>query len=194
MYNILYMNILHNINEEDIKKKMEFCLINFKKNINKFNINFLDISIISNLLIDYYNKKIFLYKLSNISIEKKSCFRIFLFDKNIKNIVKKSILSLNLDLNINEDRNDILIYIPPLTEEKRFYFIKLLKKEFELSKICIRNVRKYFKVKFKFSIKNFNYNKDEINKFNILLQKLTDLYISKLDILFYKKKNNILNM
>ncbi len=194
MYNILYMNILQNINEKDIKKKMKLCLINFEKNINKFNIHFLDTNIISNLLIDYYNKKIFLYKLSNIFIEKNNCCRISLFDKNIKNIVKKTILSLNLDLNINEDKDDILIYIPPLTEEKRFYFVKLLKKEFELSKISIRNIRKYFKIKYKSLIRNFNYNKDKINKFNILLQKLTDLYISKLDILFYKKKNNILNI
>ncbi len=185
------MNILNNINEIDIKKKMNLCLVNFKEKISKFNINFLDTNIISNLLINYYGKKIFLYKLSNILIEKKSCFRICLFDKSIKNIVKKSILSLKLDLNINEDKNDILIYISPITCEKRFYLIKLLKKEFELSKISIRNIRKCFKIKFKSFIKN---NRDEINKFNFLLQKLTDLYIEKLNILFKNKKKNILNI
>ncbi len=185
------MSILENISKKHIKKKMELCLINFKKKINKFNINFLDTNIISNLLIDYYNKKVFLYKLSNISIERKNCFRIGLFDKSIKNIVKKSILSLKLDLNINEDNDDILIYIPPLTEEKRFYLIKLLKKEFELSKISIRNVRKYFKIKFKSFIKN---NKDEINEFNFLLQEITNLYIEKLVTLFKNKKKNILNI
>ncbi len=183
------MNILEYINKLNIKKKMESCLNNFKKNINKFNINFLDSSIISNLLINYYNKKIFLYKLSKISIEKKNCFRICLFDKTIKNIVKKSILSLNLNLNINEDKDDILIFIPPLTEEKRYYFIKLLKKEFELSKISIRNVRKYFKNKIKLLIKNINISKDEENKLNFLLQKITNLYINNLNILFLKKKD-----
>ncbi len=185
------MNILENIDKDYIKKKMKLCLINFKKNISKFNINFLDTNIISNLLINYYNKKVFLYKLSNIFIEKKNCFRICLFDKSIKNIVKRSILSLNLDLNINEDDNDILIYIPPLTEEKRFYYIKLLKKEFELSKISIRNVRKYFKIKFKSLIKN---NKDKINEFNSLLQEITNLYIKKLNILFKNKKSDMLNI
>ncbi len=188
------MNILEYINELDIKKKMEICLINFKKNINKFNINFLDVNVISNLLINYYGKKIFLNKLSKISIEKRCCFRICLFDKNIKNIVKKSILSLNLNLNLNENKNDILIFIPPLTEEKRFFFIKLLKKEFELSKISIRNIRKYFNNKIKLLIKNITYSKDEKNKFCFLLQKNTNLYINKLDILFNNKKKNILNL
>ncbi len=185
------MNILNNISKIDIEKKMNLCLINLKKKISKFNINFLDTNIISNLVIDYYGKKTFLYKLSNIFIEKKNCFRICLFDKNIKNIVKKSILSLKLNLNINEDKNDILIYISPMTGEKRLYLIKLLKKEFELSKVSIRNVRKYFKIKFKSFIKN---NKDKINEFNLLLQKLTDLYIEKLNILFKNKKKSILNI
>ncbi len=183
------MNISNNISKINIDNKMNEILDIYKNNINNLNLNFLDKNIISKILIDCYGKKFFLYKLSRIFLENNYTIRISLFDKNIKKIVKKSIYMYNLDLNINEDNDDIIIYIPPITEEKKINIIKLLKKETELYKIMIRNVRKKFKNK----IKLCNISKDEKNIFNKILQKLTDLYINKINILYLDKEKKIIN-
>ncbi len=187
------MNTLNNINKTSIINKMDKVLMNYKNNINNYNFNILDKNIISNIKINYYGKLIYLYKLSNILLENKSIIRVVLFDRNIKNLVKKSIISYGLDLNISDDKNDILICIPPLTQDKKNNFIKLLKKETELFKVYIRNIRKKIKNKIKLLVKSINYSKDEEKNINIILQNLTDLYINNIDKLFIEKKNQLLN-
>ncbi len=171
--------------------KMDKCLNSFKLNIKKFNLSSLDLNIIGNIFINYFGKKILLNKLSNISMEK-NFFKISLFDKNIKNIVKKSILNLNLDVSIFEKNNDILVRIPILTEEKRYKIIKLLKNETELSKIFIRNIRHEFKKKIRILFVEKKISKDENKIFNKKLQNITNLYIKKIESLFLNKKENLI--
>ncbi len=171
--------------------KMDKCLNSFKLNIKKFNLNSLDLNIIGNIFIDYFGKKVLLNKLSNIFMER-NFFKISLFDKNIKNIVKKSILNLNLDVSIFEKNNDILIRIPILTEEKRYKFVKLLKNETELVKICIRNIRHEFKKKIRILFINKEISKDENKIFNKKIQNITNLYIKNIEFLFLNKKKYLI--
>ncbi len=186
------MNKFNGFNKLNIEDKFKECLFNYINKISKFNINFLDTKIISDLLINYYGESIPLSKLSKICIDN-TIIKISLFDKNIKNIVKKKIFLLNLNLNINDDKDDILIYIPPLTQEKRFFFVKLLNKEKELAKISIRNIRMNFKNKIKLIYKK-EFSIDEEKNILNKLQKYTDFYINKINLIFIEKKKKILGI
>ncbi len=175
--------------KDDVKNKMLECVVSCQKNINRFNIHNMDSKIISSLYIDYYGKKTPLSKLSRIVVESSNSFRIFLFDYSIKNNVKKCIFLSKLDVNVVEDKNDLIIILPYLTEERKEKFLKLLKSEIELSKICIRNIRRKFKNKFKLMLKNKVISENDNMNLNLNLQKITNIYIKKLDIIFLNKKN-----
>ncbi len=184
--------MLDKINKNIIESKMTSCIKSFKKNIIKYNIDNLNINIIGDLLINYYGKKICLSKISRIVIENNYMFRISLFDLSIKNIVKKIIYNTGLDYNIIDDKNDILIYVSIITEDKKNKIIKLLKDNVELTKICIRNIRRYFNNKIKLLLKKKIISEDEKNKLILDLQKITNFYIDKINIIFIKKKEKIL--
>ncbi len=179
--------------ENDIKKKMLECIVSCQNNINKYNVNSLNISLISNLSINYYGNKVFLHKLSRITVENFNSIRISLFDKKIKNDVKKCIFLLKLDLNVMEDKNDLIIYLPSLTQERKKKNLKLLKGEIELFKICIRNVRRDFKKKSRLMLKNKIISENENLNINIKLQKITCIYIEKLNDIFLSKKKELIS-
>ncbi len=175
--------------KDSIKNKMWECVLSCQKNINRFNIHNMNLKIISSLYIDYYGKKTSLSKLSRLIVESSNSIRIILFDYSIKNNVKKCIFLSKLDVNVVEDKNDLIIILPFLTEERKKKNLKLLKSEIELSKICIRNIRRKFKNKFKLMLKNKVISENENINFNLNLQKMTNFYIKKLDIIFLNKKN-----
>ncbi len=182
------MNIF---NEIDIKKKMDKCIFSCEKNINKYSINNINTKIISDLLIDYYGNKIALYKLSKIIVENYNSLRVSLFDNSIKNVVKKCICLSKLDLNVVNDKNDLIVYLPLLTEERKIKILKLLKNEIELSKISVRNVRREFKNRFRLFFKKKIISKDEEIIISNKLQKITEFYIKKLEVIFISKKNRL---
>ncbi len=188
------MNNILDLYEKDLSNKMDNIVISFKKKINKFRTNRIDIGIISNLKINYYGKNCLLSNISRILVENNSTLRISLFDKN-KNIIKsveRKILSENIDLYPIIENNDLLIRVPPLTEEKKIKIIKLLKSELELGKIYIRNIRKIFKSKIKKNLKNKKLSIEEEKYFFKKLQKITDFNIKIINNIFLNKKKEII--
>ncbi len=181
----------YELNEEKIEIEMNKCVCSFKEKISKYNLNFNNINIISNLYIDYYGYKTKLYKLSNICFEN-NCFKISLFDKKIKNKVRNIIETSNLNLTTNICDNNIIVNLPPITEQYRIKILNLLKKDLEFFKISIRNKRKFFKNNIKILLKNKIFSKDESLLLNNKLQFMTNKYIKILSMLFLNKKKNIL--
>ncbi len=181
---------MEKFSEFDIKKEMSECVVNFKKNINRY-IGNIKTEIISRLLVDYYGNKVFLYKLSRITIENFNSLRISLFDSSVKNSVKKSIYLSKLDLNITDSGKDLIVYLPLLTEERKKKILKLLKNDMELAKVLIRNIRRKFKNRFKIFVKNGSLSQDEEKNINIHLQKNTDFYIKEIKSIFLSRRNKL---
>ncbi len=185
--------MLYNFDEVNINDKMLKCILSLENEFRKYNVTCVNKELITHLLIDYYGEKIFLNKISKITVDSNFVLRVSLFDKSIKNIVKKSISLSKLDLNISDNKDDILIYFPAITEERRIKLIKLLKNQSELSKISIRNIRREYKNKFKKMLKNKQISINKEQDWNKKLQKITNLYINKIENLFFKKKKKIIN-
>ncbi len=178
-------------NEVCIKDKMDKCVVICQNNISKYNINNINTKLISNLLIDYHGSKVYLYKLSRIIIENFNSLRISLFDRNVKKSVKKCIYLSKLDLNVTDDKDDLIVNLPLLTKDRKIKILKLIKNEIELSKISIRNIRREFKNKFRLLLKKKIISKDEEILFNNKLQKITEFYIKKLEVILINKKNTL---
>ncbi len=178
----------------DINNKMNDCLVNFNNKISDFNVNNnINLNLIYNLCINYYGNNIKLNKLINIVVNDNNSLKISLFDKNIKNKVRNVIESLNLNITSNLDGDDIIINLPIITEDYRRNILNLLKKQLELFKINIRNIRCFFRKKFINLLKSNILSKNDNNILINKLDKITLNYINLLILNFNKKKKNILN-
>ena len=181
-------SLIHNISN-----KMNKCLENFKKSINSIRTGRVSSSLLDCITIDYFGHKTQLKKLSNITIENASTLKISVFDNTIVNQIKNAILNSKLDISPILQGNIIKIILPNLTEERRKNLFKLVRSESEKSRINIRNLRRYAHDILKKYVKDKIINSDMEYKINNEIQKITDNYIKKINVLLNRKEDEIMN-
>ena len=88
---------------------------------------------------------------------------------------------------------NIIINIPPLTEERRLILIKQIKNEGEKGKISIRSVRKESNEYIK-KLSNDGASEDEIRTGEDQIQKITNSYIEKIDNIIGIKEKELITI
>ena len=96
----------------------------------------------------------------------------------------------NLGLNPQNDGENIIINIPPLTEERRLILVKQIKGEGEKGKISIRSVRKESNEYLK-KLSNEGLSEDAIRDGEGEIQKITDIKINRIDEIIKTKETEI---
>lgn len=116
------------------------------------------------------------------------------WDKSIVGEVRQGILAANIGLNPSVDGVILRISLPPLTSEDREKYVKLLSTKLENGKVMIRQIRGDAMRDIKKSFEDKETSEDE--KFNSEkhLQEITDEYISKIDQLGDRKKQELLQI
>ena len=95
--------------------------------------------------------------------------------------IEKAIKQSDLNINPVNDGTSIRLTIPPLTEERRKEFVKILGKKAEEGKVSIRKVRQNANDQGKALVKKGEASEDESKRSQDSLQKLTDRYIIEID-------------
>nr|BET44443.1 MAG: ribosome recycling factor [Candidatus Aschnera chinzeii] len=182
---------------DDIKKNieisMEKTIETLKNKINTIHTGRASTDLLQNIKIEYYGKFVLLNELSNITVENSKTIKITLFDHTLCNVVKKAIISSNLDINPIISNNIIRVVLPPLTEDRRKHLIKLVQNNIEEGKIFIRNIRRDANEKIKILLKNKNISKDDEYYAQTDIQLITNKFIEKIDNLLKNKKKDLMN-
>ena len=84
--------------------------------------------------------------------------------------------------------------MPPLTEERRMDFIKLVKSEVEQSRVAIRNIRRDANSKVKDMLKKKEISEDDEKQMNEYIQKITDSYIGNADSILKDKETDLMQV
>ena len=108
--------------------------------------------------------------------------------------IEKAIINSDLGLNPAVAGTNIRIAMPPLTEERRMDFIKLVKNEVEQTKVAIRNIRRDANTKAKELVKNKEISEDDEKNHNDQIQKLTDLHIGNIDDILKDKEADLMQV
>jgi len=102
------------------------------------------------------------------------------WEKNMLVPIERAIMEANIGINPQNDGIVIRLVVPPLTEERRKDLVKKVKEEAERGRITVRNIRKDANEKIK-KLKGESVSDDEIKTGEAEVQKMTDLYIVKVD-------------
>lgn len=94
--------------------------------------------------------------------------------------IERAIMEANIGINPQNDGIVIRLVVPPLTEERRKDLVKKVKEEAERGRITVRNIRKDANEKIK-KLKGEGVSDDEIKTGEGEVQKMTDIYIVKVD-------------
>ena len=146
---------------------------------------------LDSVIIDYYGSPTPLNQASNINTPDAKTISVQPWDKSMLELMEKAILDSNLGFTPNNNGEMIIINVPPLTEERRFSLVKQLKSELENAKVSIRSSRKdsndYLK-------KLEGLSEDIIKDAENEIQRVTDEFSKKVDVLFSKKESEIMTV
>jgi ribosome recycling factor len=116
------------------------------------------------------------------------------FDRVNMGPIEKAIQAAGLGLNPSNDGKVIRIPIPPLTEERRREYVKLLHKYAEDGRVAVRQVRREANDDIKRREKANEISEDESRREHDEVQKLTNQYIEKVEELLKHKEVEIMEV
>ena len=147
-------------------------------------------NMLSSIKVEYYGILTPLNQISNINTPDSQTISIQPWEKDKLQDIEKAITSSDLGLNPQNDGENIIINIPPLTEERRMILVKQIKGEGEKGKISIRSVRKESNELMK-KLSNEGVSEDAIKDGENEIQRITDSKINRVDEIIKSKEEEI---
>ena len=185
--------MLDNIKKES-EQKMIKSVESLKSNLAKIRTGRAHPSILDGIKVDYYGNESPLPQVSSIKVEDARTLILVVWEKDMVSKIEKAIINSDLGLNPAVAGTNIRIPMPPLTEERRMDFIKLVKNEVEQTRVAIRNIRRDANTKAKDLVKNKEISEDEEKQANEHIQKITDSYIKNSDEILKDKEADLMQV
>ena len=183
-----------------LKEILEDTEIGMEKSLGALDVAFKKIrtgratpSLLDSIKVNYYDKLTPLAQVASISIEDAKTLAISPWEKGIVQDIEKAISESELGLNPATSGDTIRVILPDLTEETRRDFIKKAKAEAENAKVSVRNVRRDGNSQLKEFLKEKEISEDEERQGEEEIQKLTDLFVEKVDAALEAKEKDLLD-
>jgi len=151
-------------------------------------------ALVDRLHIDYYGAPTPLQSLANVTAPEARLLVIQPYDRSAIGAIEKAIQKSELGLNPANDGTLIRIPIPPLTEERRKEFVKVVKQKAEAARVSIRNIRRDEVDHIRKIEKDGEVGSDDVDRGLTQLQKITDRFVAKVDDVAQKKEQEILEV
>jgi ribosome recycling factor len=178
---------------DQCKEKMEAAIKHLEKELVHIRAGKASPAMIDGVQIEYYGTLTPLSQVSNISTPDARTIAIQPWEKNLIPVIEKAILAANLGLNPENNGEIIRVNIPALTEERRKQLVKQSGQEGEIAKISIRTARKESNESLKKLLKE-GLSEDIEKDAEADVQKLTDEFGKKVDVLVEAKEKDIMTI
>ncbi len=182
------LNDLYNETKSDMGKAVQ----SLKKELDRVRTGRASLSLLDGIRVDYYGTLTPLDQMASLSVPESRLITIQPWDASVIKDIEKAILASSLGLTPSSDGKMIRIAIPPLTEERRKELVKVVHQMCEDHKVGIRNVRRDSNDMIKSFKKEGDISEDDAFKGQDQIQKITDEYIEKIDVIYKEKEKEIL--
>ncbi len=165
------------------KSKMEKALEVLKDDFGTVKTGKANPQLVESVVINAYggSARLKVMELSTIHVQDPQTIIITPFDQSVLGEIERGISDSQMGLGLAVDGNLIRVTIPPLTQERREEFVKLVHQKAENGKIMIRQVRQEAKNDIDKLNKEGHISEDEVERWEKEIQKLTDEFTEKID-------------
>ena len=177
--------------ETRVNLDMENPIKHFEKELATIRAGRASTKLIEDIKAEVYGQLMPLRELATLSAPEASLITIQPWDKSIIIEIEKAISLSDLGVSPINDGNIIRIQLPQMSSDRREELNKVLNKKTEECKIGIRNVRKEYHNLIRETEKKRDISEDFAKRLTETLQKITDVFIKKSDVMNEKKANEI---
>ncbi|MFT5969538.1 MAG: ribosome recycling factor [Flavobacteriales bacterium] len=178
---------------DSAKEQMQKALKHLETEMLKIRAGKANPVMLQGIMVDYYGSMTALAQVANVGTPDARTLTVQPWEKAMIEPIEKAILNSNLGFNPMNNGDQIMINIPPLTEERRGGLAKQAKAECEHCKVSVRNARKDANDEIK-KLGKDGLSEDLAKDAEAQIQKITDAHISKTDELFDSKEKDIMTI
>jgi ribosome recycling factor len=149
-------------------------------------------ALLDTVRVEAYGAKMPLNQVATITTPEAALIVLQPFDRGVIGDIERGIRMADLGLNPVNDGKVIRIPIPPLTEERRREYAKMLHKMAEEGRVSVRQARHTARDEIKAKVKEHELGEDEGRRQETEIQKMTDDYIAKIEELLKHKEQEIM--
>jgi ribosome recycling factor len=151
-------------------------------------------ALLDTVRVDAYGSMMPLNQVGTVSAPEPRLLVVQPWDKGLIGPIEKAIQNSDLGLNPSNDGNLVRVPIPPLTEERRKEYARLLHKQAEEGRVAVRQARKEANDEIKHRQKDEGLSEDDVRREQGEVQKLTDQYITRIDELLKHKEAEVMEV
>jgi ribosome recycling factor len=151
-------------------------------------------ALIDKVMVPYYGTPTPLNQLAQISAPEARLLVVQVYDKSQIGAIEKALRSGDQGLNPASDGQVIRVPIPPLTEERRREYVKLVRQKAEEARVAVRNVRRDEVHRIDQLQKDGEVAEDDAKRGTARLQKITESQIEKIDALAGRKETEVMEI
>ena len=177
--------------QEITKEEMDKVISNFHSTLSVLRTGRPNPNMLNNVLIDYYGEPTPINQMAQISVVEGRQLVVKLYDQTQLAVTEKAINAANLGVMAQNDGTVIRINIPALTGETRTQLSKEVGKYEEEAKVAIRNIRREVNDDIK---KDDDFTEDTERRERENIQKITDEYIKKIEVISKEKVAEIMTV
>lgn len=149
-------------------------------------------ALLDTVRVDAYGSKMPINQVATVNTPEPAMLVVQPFDKSLLPEIEKAIQMADLGLNPANDGNIIRIPIPPLNEERRKEFVKVLHKMAEEGKVSVRHARKSARDGIQQRIKDHEVSEDDGHRELDEVDRMTQDFTVRIDELLKKKEQEVL--
>lgn len=165
---------------DDAEDSMKKAIGHLETELTKIRAGKANPTMLDGINVEYYGAPTPIAQVANISVLDVRTISIQPWEKNMLAAIERSIMQANIGITPQNDGNQIRLFLPPLTEERRKELVKKASGEGEQSKVAIRSIRRDAIEQIK-KLQKDGLSEDEAKDGEESIQQITDRYIVLVD-------------
>lgn len=126
---------------ESVKQDMDAAVKHLDHAFQRIRAGRASTSMVQDVMVEYYGALTPINQVANVSVPDAMTISIQPWDRTAINAIEKAIINSNLGFAPSNNGENIILNVPPLTEERRRELAKQAKVEAENTKVTVRNAR-----------------------------------------------------
>ncbi|HET7229973.1 MAG TPA: ribosome recycling factor [Longimicrobium sp.] len=176
------------------KQRMEGALESLRREFAGVRTGKASPALLDTVRVEAYGSKVPLNQVGTVSAPEPRMLTVQPWDRSLVKDIERALRESDLGLNPSNDGQLIRIPIPPLTEERRKEFVRMLHKLAEEGRVAVRQARKDANDDIKHHQKDQGHSEDDVRREQGEVQKLTDQYIAKIEEMVKHKEAEVMEV
>jgi ribosome recycling factor len=151
-------------------------------------------ALVERLMVDYYGAPVPLQQLATIQVPEARSLMVKPHDRGSLGPIEKAIRDSDLGVSPNNDGVVIRLNFPPLTEERRREYVKVVKNMAEEGRVAVRNVRRDARKHLEAAEREGLISRDDLDRAEKELEKVTHDHVDRIDKAFGRKESELLEV